>query len=176
MRHLVVLAVALPLLAAIAVAAETPIQLCDQLAASPVGENGGAPGVARDKLDFKKAIPACRSAVAAFPDIARFSFALARAYDVAGDDAAAFAAYGEAVAKGSTLALINLASMYKTVAGRHEMSSKPLRSAKRHSRPAGLWRPSTSASSTAWVNSASPTWSRRASGSARAPMPVFRRP
>ena len=97
-RTLAVLA-ALSLLDLPAVAAEA-VTGCDRLAASPDDQKRVAPGIDIDALDGKAAETACRKALKASPDVARFRYQLGRALEAEERYVAAMAAYQAAFDKG----------------------------------------------------------------------------
>ena len=51
---------------------------CDRLAANPPDPDRVTVGVERPDVDLPKAIAACKAAVAAHPDVPRFSYQLGR--------------------------------------------------------------------------------------------------
>src|SRR5262245_3421439 len=58
--------------------AATPLDECDRRAANPPDPDRITVGVERKDIDLPKAIAACKAAVAAHPDEARFSYQLGR--------------------------------------------------------------------------------------------------
>jgi len=63
-----------------ALAQNAPITDCDQLAAHPNDPERKVDGILLSKIDTDKAIPACETAVRQYPNDARLSYQLARAY------------------------------------------------------------------------------------------------
>ncbi|MGE0613759.1 MAG: hypothetical protein AB7O70_15565, partial [Hyphomicrobiales bacterium] len=57
--------------------AGVPVTECDRLAAIPFDDNGVMPGIGLADLDQERAIPACRKAVAHYPEVDRFKAQLA---------------------------------------------------------------------------------------------------
>jgi len=91
--------------------------LCDRIAADPADPDKPAdmPGVAAiAKSDIKTAIKFCKSAS---PHARRAIYQLGRAYAAEGAAAEAVKTYKQAIAKGSTAAMIELGVMYGTGAG-----------------------------------------------------------
>ncbi len=84
---------------------------CDHLAADPLN-NVNVPGVEFDLIDTKAAIPACRAALDASPNHARFSHNLARALDASGQYEASIPHYKIAADQGYIHAINNLGVMY----------------------------------------------------------------
>jgi hypothetical protein len=60
-------------------ASATPVHECDRLAAFEFDETRAAKGVAIEKIDIEKAIPACEAARREYPDEPRFAYQLGRA-------------------------------------------------------------------------------------------------
>lgn len=69
---------------------------CDILAANPPDPDRVVRGVERDQIDLPRAITACRAAVAEKPNVARFSYQLARCLFYAGETDAALTAFKQA--------------------------------------------------------------------------------
>src|SRR5262245_25630925 len=91
-RRFVVISVAL--IAASTAAAQqpdSPLALCDRLAASPFDDTRSPDikGVSPQKIDAKAAVPACEAALSAEPGNSRIMFQLGRAYAAAGQHAQA---------------------------------------------------------------------------------------
>jgi hypothetical protein len=98
-------------------AADSPEHLCDVLAASPFDRTkpAGIAGVETGSIDSKKAIPACRDALAKHPDDPRLAFQLARALYKDSSRAAideAVKLYRQAAEAGSALGMNNLGVMF----------------------------------------------------------------
>jgi TPR repeat protein len=103
--------------AASAMAQSADLVLCDRIAADPADPDKPAdtPGVARvASSDIKTAIKFCKSAA---PHARRALYQLGRAYAAAGQSGEATKLYRQAIAKGSTAAMIELGVMYGTGAG-----------------------------------------------------------
>ncbi len=66
-------------------AADSTATECDQLAANPPDPDRVTTGVPRSEVDLKAAITACKSALTASPDTARFAYQLGRVYFYGGD-------------------------------------------------------------------------------------------
>lgn len=86
-----------------------PLTDCDTYAASPVDPQRITEGVAPDKIDVQKAIPACEAALKQYPDLARLHFQLARAYTADKQYKEAVKHYQFAVSKKHVFAAHNLA-------------------------------------------------------------------
>ena len=112
-------AVAVPQARVLDTAAQAAVATCDKAAASPqdVDRPSGVPGVELNRIDPPAAIEACRAAVAAAPQERRMAFQLARALDVAGQDAQAREFLEKAVAADSISAMSDLALMLETGEG-----------------------------------------------------------
>ncbi|MBN9670088.1 SEL1-like repeat protein [Roseibium aggregatum] len=65
-----------------------PVQDCDRLATHPLDAKRVTVGVDYDWIDTARAVPACRTAVAAFPEELRFRYQLGRALEKAGSSEA----------------------------------------------------------------------------------------
>ncbi len=70
---------------ALPLAARAEVTECDQLAANPPDPDRVTTGVPRSEVDLKAAITACKSALTASPDTARFAYQLGRVYFYGGD-------------------------------------------------------------------------------------------
>ena len=92
---------------------------CDRLAAAPHDEHKVEAGVIWDKLttQAEAAIAACRAAIAAQPDEARFKYQLGRALDAAGQNSEAIEWYERVAGPDYPAALAELASMYASGQG-----------------------------------------------------------
>lgn len=101
-RAVIATATALILLAlsANALSAGAEITDCDRLAANPPDPDRVTDGVPRSRVDVKAAIAACRRALAADADTARFAYQLGRVYFYDGDSARALEYIGRAAALG----------------------------------------------------------------------------
>lgn len=100
-----------------ALAQSADLVLCDRIAADPADPDKPAdmPGVAAiAKSDIKTAIRFCKSAS---PHARRAVYQLGRAYAADGQTAEAIKTYKQAIAKGSTAAMVELGVMYGTGAG-----------------------------------------------------------
>jgi TPR repeat protein len=89
---------------------------CDMLAASPLDATRAEiiPGVAFDKMEAPAAIEACRKAVAGSPDNPRLKYQLARALAKAKEPPSTYVElYGDAADRGLTVAIHNLANLYR---------------------------------------------------------------
>ncbi len=84
---------------------------CDYLAIEP-RNNLSIPGVEFDRIDFKKAIPACEKALNKEPRHPRYAHNLARAYDVSGQKSKSIPYYRIAAEQGYVHALNSLGVMY----------------------------------------------------------------
>ncbi|MFA6267383.1 MAG: tetratricopeptide repeat protein [Pseudolabrys sp.] len=114
---LMIVAAAALAYAAPAFAQSADVVLCDRIAADPGDPDKPAdmPGVAAiAKSDIATAIRFCRSAS---PHARRAIYQLGRAYAANGQTAEAIKTYRQAIAKGSTAAMIDLGVMYGTGAG-----------------------------------------------------------
>jgi len=85
---------------------------CDVFAAHPDDPERKAAGVAPEKIDVQRALAACRSAVARFPDSPRLHFQLGRVYLRDGNLAGAIAEYRMAADKGYAAAEYQLSNIY----------------------------------------------------------------
>jgi TPR repeat protein len=92
--------------------ADAPAHECDRLAASAADPRRVAPGVAFDKIDVARAVPACEEAVRLYPDERRFTFQLGRAYQASPAPQRALPLYEKLAALGHGLAIISLGVMY----------------------------------------------------------------
>lgn len=79
------------------VAAEVQVTGCDRLAANPPDPDRVTDGVSREHVDIPAAIAACRIAVGAHPDVARFSYQLGRVLFYDGQTALALESFGRAI-------------------------------------------------------------------------------
>jgi uncharacterized protein len=93
------------------VRAEERVPECDRLAASPLDPAGTAAGVHFAELNGPKAELACRLAVAAAPEIARYRYQLGRAFDRQDRFDEARAAYAAAAEAGYGLAMFALGKL-----------------------------------------------------------------
>jgi class 3 adenylate cyclase/tetratricopeptide (TPR) repeat protein len=89
------------------------VRECDGLAANPDdAARGGGAGIRWDVLDSNRAVPACRSAVAARPDDPRMMYQLGRVLDKQGAFAEALPMYRKAADRGYPEAMNNLGIMF----------------------------------------------------------------
>lgn len=95
----------------------TGASACDLYAASEYDTQRKSVGVPFDKIDFRLAVPACEAAVRQFPDDSRLNYQLGRAYQKAGNFAAAINQYRKAAEQGSALAQNNIGVMYQNGLG-----------------------------------------------------------
>lgn len=129
--------------AATTAAAETgaPPTECDQLVAHPVDPQRVTDGINFEDINTDRAIAACRAALSQFPDSARISFQLGRAYDAKGDSGAAEEFYrragelGSAAAKSSLASLLSGSSGYPMGAQRQPEVARLLEEASRAGHP-----------------------------------------
>ena len=84
---------------------------CDFLAIEP-RNNLSIPGIEFDRVDFKKAIPACQSALEKTPEHPRYAHNLARALDVSGEHEKSIPYYTIAADQGYVHAINSLGVMY----------------------------------------------------------------
>ena len=84
---------------------------CDYLAIEPLN-NLSIPGIEFDRVNFKKAIPACRKALEQHPEHPRYAHNLARAYDVSGEHEKSIPYYTIAADQGYVHAINSLGVMY----------------------------------------------------------------
>lgn len=77
--------------------AEGQVTGCDRLAANPPDPDRVTEGVPRSAVDIPAAIAACRIAVDAHPDVARFSYQLGRVLFYDGQTALALESFGRAI-------------------------------------------------------------------------------
>jgi TPR repeat protein len=113
---------------------------CDLEAGARFDTQGVVAGNYSTEIDPEKAVEACRQAVEAFPEVARFRYQLGRALDAAGDAEGAVARYREAADAGHIAALYDLGThlqsgkgvakdideairLYKDAAGRNDLYS-----------------------------------------------------
>lgn len=94
------------------------VRECDSLAASGSDTTRpmGIRGVAISEINFARAVPACRAALAIHPNDPRLTFQLARALQAVGGPEASFEAvrlYNLAADAGHTLAMIDLGHLYR---------------------------------------------------------------
>ncbi len=90
-----------------------PVMDCDLYAASPYDPERRATGVALDKIDTAKAIPACNAASDAYPQERRFRYQLARTLIKSKSFAKAEEIFRELANGGYAAALAALGEMYK---------------------------------------------------------------
>ena len=105
-------------LAAGTVAAEVPVHECDLQAAHPSDPDHLGPGRSSSEVVTHRAIPACRQAVAEYPDVARFHYQLGRALVYwadanGGDTAEGIRHLAHAADMGYTQALFVLGLMHR---------------------------------------------------------------
>jgi TPR repeat protein len=101
-------------------AAKALIAECDRLAASPddVSRPAGVAGVAFDRIDAARAVPACRAAMVVSRNDPRIALQLGRALDKAGGaDAEAVALYRKAADAGDAVGMADLGLMYENGTG-----------------------------------------------------------
>ena len=82
-------------------AASAEVTECDRLTANPPDPDRVAEGVPRSQIDLPTAIAACKTALAAEPDVARFAYQLGRVYFYDGDVPQALNYMGRAADQGS---------------------------------------------------------------------------
>src|SRR5690349_11046536 len=99
-------------LGAPAVSAQDAAADCDRLAGAPTDIHRNGPGVAYDALQAEAALPACEQAVRLRPDVARFSFQLARALSKSDRWQEALPFYERLASTGYPAAMFNLAIFY----------------------------------------------------------------
>ncbi len=95
--------------------AHCEIDACDQLAANPYDpmKPVDIPGVTPlDKIDAKRAVPACKKAVQEKPDDARTQYQYGRSLQADGRYQAAIEAYSKAYELGSAIAAYNIGDIY----------------------------------------------------------------
>src|SRR5262249_41659138 len=95
-----------------ALAQNAPITDCDQLAAHPNDPERKVDGLPLSKLDANKAIPACETAVRQYPNDARLSYQLGRAYYRAKNHQDAIDQFKKAAEQGYAPAQYSLGSIY----------------------------------------------------------------
>ena len=91
---------------------DTPCMGCDVFAAHPDDPERKAAGIAPEKIDVQRALAACRSAVARFPDSPRLHFQLGRVYLRGGNLAGAIAEYRMSADKGYAAAQYQMSNIY----------------------------------------------------------------
>ena len=94
-----------------------PITDCDRLAAAPVDPQRKTSGATADKVDPDTAIPACETAVRQYPNVARLTFQLGRAYFASKAFQEAIDQYRKAAERGYRPAQNNLGAMYQSGLG-----------------------------------------------------------
>lgn len=95
-------------------AEDVPVHQCDRLAADPFDYERAAPPVGDVRFLPKRALIACREAVAAYPDAPRFRFQLGRALLALGNADAAREALQDAADKGYAVANLYLGRTYES--------------------------------------------------------------
>jgi tetratricopeptide (TPR) repeat protein len=88
-----------------------PVTDCDRLAAAPADPQRKVSGILPNQIDANRAIPACMAAVREYPNQARFSFQLGRAYYKAQNVQAAVTQFRKAAERGYAAAQYNLGIM-----------------------------------------------------------------
>jgi uncharacterized protein len=97
------------------VSPQAPVTECDRLAARPsdTDQPADAPGVEFGRIDPVRAIPACRDALARYPQERRFVYTLGRALQAGQQFDEAIRLYRQAADAGNAAALNNLGLMYR---------------------------------------------------------------
>jgi TPR repeat protein len=114
---------ALPSVAASALGERLVVQLeigvhaCDRQASTRFDTQGVVLGLFRHEIDAERAIRVCESAVAQFPEVARFHYHLGTAIDEGGDPEAAVPHYRRAAALGHWQAVNRLGFFHETGRG-----------------------------------------------------------
>jgi TPR repeat protein len=93
------------------------VDACDRLAGARFDPQGVGLGRYPNEVDVVAAVPACRAAVARFPEVARFKHALGRALELAGRPEEARGLYEAAAADGHLLALTGLGGLLEAGRG-----------------------------------------------------------
>lgn len=101
-----------------------PVTDCDRLAAEPTDPERRAPGVEFDKIDTAKALPVCKSAVAAHPKEKRFRYQLARTLNAARQFDQALTLETGLAGSGYIAALLDLGSWYDNGIGVRQDKAK----------------------------------------------------
>ncbi|MBL4721206.1 MAG: SEL1-like repeat protein, partial [Alphaproteobacteria bacterium] len=96
---------------AVGAAAPPLVQDCDRLAAHPLDAQSVGPGIPYNSINAPRAIAACLTARANYPDAPRFVYQHGRAMLRAGDDKGARAAFKRAGAKAYAQAWLSLGQM-----------------------------------------------------------------
>lgn len=91
---------------------DAPVTDCDKYAANSLDPQRKTAGVNFTQLNPSLAVPACESALQQFPNSARLSYQLARAYQRAGKFDAAATQYQSAMEHGSAFAEAGLGLLY----------------------------------------------------------------
>jgi|GEM_PF-1566872 len=90
---------------------------CARLAAPYADTAGGGPGIDVEQIDVARALPICRSALAAWPEDAEVETWNARALLRSGDHAGARALFEKAAERGNAIAMSSLARMLERGTG-----------------------------------------------------------
>lgn len=106
-----------PSAAAVSPSAGTSPNDCDTLAGSPMDPVRVTPGVAWERLDAVRAVPACKAAIAAAPQSGRAWFQYGRALERANQLPQAIDAYRRAVELDHAAAHNNLGELYRDAKG-----------------------------------------------------------
>jgi TPR repeat protein len=93
------------------------LDACDRLAGARFDPQGVTLGRYPNEVDAAAAVPACRAAVARFPEVARFKYELGRALELAGRPGEARGLYEAAATGGHLLALTGLGALYENGRG-----------------------------------------------------------
>ncbi len=96
---------------------EIGVHACDREASTRFDTQGVVLGLFRHEIDADRAIRACESAVAQFPEVARFHYHLGTAIDEGGDPEAAVPHYRRAAALGHWQAVNRLGFFHETGRG-----------------------------------------------------------
>ncbi|MEI1248078.1 caspase family protein [Rhizobium aouanii] len=88
------------------------LDACDTSAAAPLDLQGVTAGKLPNEIDPDEALPACKEAIKAYPEVARFVYQLGRAQLANRDTKTAFATIKKAMDAGHVRAIEQLASLY----------------------------------------------------------------
>ena len=91
---------------------------CDRLAGARFDLQGVVAGRYPNEIAAAEAVPACREAVSAFPEVPRFAYELGRALEAAGAYEEATQLYEQAAAAGHTVALSALGGLFENGLGK----------------------------------------------------------
>lgn len=96
---------------------DPPVQACDRLAGDPKDAARVAPGTRVPNIDLDKALPACRAAVATYPNSARLQYHMGRVFHGLEDYGQAVAWFRKAAEQGYAPAMSILGVFYAAGGG-----------------------------------------------------------